>query len=115
MFDPLQTFAESASDFSILGLASDDYLLPAEFRVSEAYPNPFNPSTQVMLELPARARVEAIVFNHLGQEVVTLSNGILDAGIHYLTFDAASLSSGTYFIHLSAFGETQILKAVLLK
>ena len=113
--DPLQSYTESAEDFAIITLAADDPVIPNDFSISEAYPNPFNPSTQIRLELPMRSAVDARVFNHLGQQVALLANENFDAGIHHLTFDATSLSSGTYFIHINAMNETKILKAVLLK
>jgi photosystem II stability/assembly factor-like uncharacterized protein len=114
-FDPLQTFTESAANFSILDLDAEEHTVPSEFRIGDAYPNPFNPATQVALELPTRTRVDARVFNHLGQQVALLVDEEMDAGVHRIAFDGSGLSSGTYFIHISTYGETKILKAVLLK
>jgi hypothetical protein len=113
--DPFQTYTESAANFTIQPLSSDDHNVPSDFSIGDAYPNPFNPTTQIALQLPARTRVDARVFNHLGQQVALLADEDMDAGSHRITFDGAGLSSGTYFIHISAFGETRILKAMLLK
>jgi hypothetical protein len=116
VFDPLQTYVDSDADFSILALgAGEENTLPAHYAVSEPYPNPFNPSTSITIELPARARVEAAVFNPLGRQVMELVSKEFDAGEHHITFDGSDLSSGTYFIHITAYGETAILKTVLLK
>ncbi|MBU1920437.1 T9SS type A sorting domain-containing protein, partial [bacterium] len=113
--DPLQSYVESTADFEIFTLGAEEASIPSEFSISDAYPNPFNPSTQVRLELPVRTNVDARVFNHLGQQVALLVNDNLEPGSHRITFDASSLSSGTYFIHITALDETKILKAVLLK
>ena len=37
------------------------------------------------------------------------------AGRHTLTFNGSDLSSGIYFIRVTAYDETQIVKAVLMK
>jgi hypothetical protein len=114
-FDPIQTYTESGGDFTILALGADEPTIPSDFRIGDAYPNPFNLTTQVTLELPSRTKVDARVFNHLGQQVEQLVDEEMDAGVHRITFDAATLSSGAYFIHITVRGETKILKAVLLK
>jgi hypothetical protein len=115
LYDP-QTYVESAADFSLTVLAAGEpQNLPTSFSVSEPYPNPFNPSTQIKLDLPALTHVEAHVFNRLGQQVSTLADETLDAGKHTLTFDGSHMPSGLYFVRISAYGETSLLKAVLLK
>ncbi len=115
IFDP-QTYVESVADFSITTLATDETTaMPTDFVLTEPHPNPFNPSTQVTLELPSRTRVTARVYNRLGQEAATLNNGLLEAGRHTLTFDGSELPSGLYFIRLEAYGQTRMMKAVLIK
>jgi hypothetical protein len=96
-------------------LNANEAELPTTFHISRPYPNPFNPSTSITVELPTRTHVHAVVFNSLGQEAFVISDGVFDAGVHHLTFDGTDLSSGTYFMHVTAFGETAVLKTVLLK
>jgi hypothetical protein len=114
LYDP-QSFCESAADFSITATAVGGAAVPAEFVIGRPYPNPFNSATQIALELPSRTQVVAQVFNRLGQEVAVLANGELDAGVHRLTFDGGILPSGIYFIRVTAFGETHMMKAVMVK
>ena len=68
------------------------------------YPNPFNPSTTIRFALPINARVIIKLYNALGQEVVTILNTDLDAGIHEAVFNASNLSSGVYFYMLKVQG-----------
>lgn len=89
--------------------------LPAVFRLDAPAPNPFNPETHLALELPVAGRVEARVYNRLGQEVMLLADGVFEAGRHTLTFDGRAWASGLYFIRIAAGGETRTFKAVLLK
>ncbi len=116
LLDP-NSMVESPADFTILGTAVDDdnSAVPTSFIVHEPYPNPFNPVTEIKLELPARMKVHSVVFNRLGQEVATLKDDVLEPGLHTLHFDGSDLSSGVYFIQVSAGDETVMLKAALIK
>jgi hypothetical protein len=75
---------------------------PAEYSLDQGYPNPFNPSTTIRYALPERSPVTLIVYNALGQHLVTLVEGEQEAGRHEVKFDAAGLSSGVYFYRLQA-------------
>jgi hypothetical protein len=94
--------------------------LPEDFAINYNYPNPFNPTTKIMCELPEAADVTIKVFNIMGQEVATLVNTSLGAGFHEVTFDAGGFSSGMYIARIRAvgnFGEvfTKELKMQLIK
>jgi hypothetical protein len=89
---------------------------PTNFELSEAYPNPFNPSTSFTLSLVKSQNVAIKVFNMMGQQVATLHEGILAANTkHAFSFEAKGLTSGTYFIRATGedFSETRM--ATLLK
>ncbi|RPI65342.1 MAG: T9SS C-terminal target domain-containing protein, partial [Ignavibacteriales bacterium] len=55
------------------------------------------------------------VYNALGQEVSTLANGIKDAGIHKIDFNAAGLNSGIYFYKLESGNISQVKKMTFIK
>jgi hypothetical protein len=95
-------------------------LISAEFAITSAYPNPFNPTLHVSISLPETADLKVSVFNVMGQEVATLSDGgQYSAGIHNFVFnanDVTSHSSGVYFIHATTPNHlNQIQKVVLMK
>lgn len=90
-------------------------ILPTEFKLSNAYPNPFNPTTNIRLEIPKASNVTLKVYNILGQEVATLLNGFQDAGVHRLTFDASKLSSGVYIYRVEAGNYVQAKRMLLIK
>lgn len=81
------------------------------YRLNEAYPNPFNPTTTIRYALPNRSYVSLVVLNSLGQQVSALVHGERDAGNHEVTFDGTHLPSGVYFYRLLArdFMETRAL------
>lgn len=55
--------------------------LPKEFTVYANYPNPFNPETNIVFDVPDLGNgsidVSVTIFNALGQKVITLFNGAL--------------------------------------
>jgi hypothetical protein len=90
--------------------------IPGTFELGQAYPNPFNPSTIVPVHLSNAGKLEVRVFDVLGRQVAELQNGTINAGDHRFTFNAASLSSGVYFIQArTANGSVQTRRVVLVR
>jgi hypothetical protein len=91
-------------------------LLPQEFSLSNAYPNPFNPSTVINYYLPTRTNVRATVYNVLGQKVMQpLLYESMSQGNHSLTIDGSILSSGLYLLQVDAGDKSEVRKLILLK
>ncbi len=88
--------------------------LPSEFAMDAAYPNPFNPTTTLEVALPEAADLTVAVFNVSGQQVATLHQGIANAGLHNLTFDASGLASGLYFVRATVPGHMDQMQKVML-
>lgn len=90
--------------------------LPERFALGEAHPNPFNPRVNVALNVPRAAQVRAVVYNVLGRKVATLADGRLRAGTHHLTWRPGNLTSGIYFLRVTA-GEQfrQVRRLVFMK
>ncbi len=90
--------------------------LPTSFEMGTAYPNPFNPTTTVQINLPETVELTVNVFNVAGQQVATLVNGQVNAGQHNFVFDGTGLSSGIYFIQANVAGQlNEIQKVTLMK
>lgn len=80
--------------------------IPTTFVLDQNFPNPFNPSTQIRFGLPNAAVVRLTLFDVLGRELQTLSNGYLGAGYHTIVWDASDFASGVYFARLTVNDET---------
>lgn len=74
--------------------------IPESVALYANYPNPFNPSTEILFDLPATSEVRLTIYDLAGREVVRLVDQVLPAGTHRATFDAAGLPSGTYLYRL---------------
>jgi len=89
--------------------------LAASFNLSDAYPNPFNPTTTMTLTMPMAGKIKVEVYNLLGQSVAILASGYKDAGTYNLTWDATDVSSGMYFVKAQGDGFTKTQKLMLIK
>ena len=89
--------------------------MPVEFALNAAYPNPFNPVTNLNLALIDNGLVTMNVYNVSGQIVDVLVNGYLDAGYHNITWNAANVSSGVYFVKVISGTNISTQKLMLLK
>ena len=92
-----------------------DLPLATSFSLHDAYPNPFNPTTTLRLEMPLSGEINVEIYNLLGQSVATLASGYMDAGKYDLTWDASNASSGMYFVKAQADGFTKTQKLMLIK
>ena len=86
-----------------------------EYLLMQNFPNPFNPLTKISYQIPKTELVKIKVYDPIGNEVASLVDDIKDAGIHEVSFDAASLTSGIYFYRLQAGDFIQTKKMVLMK
>jgi len=76
--------------------------VPEKFELSQNYPNPFNPGTKIKYQIASSNNISLKIYDVLGNEVSSLVNEVQPAGNYEITFDASSLSSGTYFYKLQA-------------
>ncbi|MCP5064760.1 MAG: T9SS type A sorting domain-containing protein, partial [Ignavibacteriae bacterium] len=84
------------------------------------YPNPFNPTTTIEYSVPnvessKGFSIQLKVFNILGQEIVTLVNGIRLPGKHTIKFDSSNLTSGIYFYQLTSGSFSETKKMIYLR
>ncbi len=91
--------------------------VPAEFTLSQNFPNPFNPSTKIRFTIPAGVNpgtnAQIIVYDILGRAVAELINKPLHAGQYEVEWNASSKPSGVYFYRLTL-GETSVSRKMIL-
>jgi hypothetical protein len=90
---------------------------PANFKLAQNFPNPFNPTTVINYQIPAASHVTLKVYDVLGKEVATLVDELKPAGIYNSTFNTlrSSFASGVYFYTLQAGDFRDTKKFMLMK
>ncbi len=89
--------------------------IPTDFGLRQNYPNPFNPSTQIEFALPSAQRASLKVYDLIGQEVASLIDENLDAGVYTYNFAANGLASGIYIYRLEAGAFSSAKRMILVK
>ena len=104
-------------EFEIRGGASPNRSLdiPETFAFNPAYPNPFNPSTELSFTIPRTCDVSLKVYNTIGQMVDILESGMLPAGRYQKRWNASRFPSGVYIAELVAGNERAYQKLLLVK
>ncbi|MCX6162717.1 MAG: YCF48-related protein [Ignavibacteriae bacterium] len=97
------------------GLIQISTSVPKEYKVFDAYPNPFNPVTRIRYELPRSGSVELAVYDVMGREVEMLVNKRQAAGSYEAVWDGTRFASGVYFYRLTAEGFNETRKMLLVK
>jgi hypothetical protein len=93
--------------------------MPAPFALGAAYPNPFNPQTQITYELPGQTHVTLTMYNLLGQEIIRLVDQVQPAGPYAVTWNGrntqgVSVASGVYMYRLTTDSGFQTTRRVTL-
>jgi len=94
--------------------------LPADFTLSQNWPNPFNPDTAIRFELLERAEVRLSVYNLKGQLVNTIASGLYPAGAHQASWNGRDASgrdaaAGIYIYRLEAGKQVWSKKMTLMR
>jgi hypothetical protein len=98
---------------SLVGIEENTTDVPADFRMGNASPNPFNPQTTFTLDLPNSGNLQISLFDSRGSLVETVFNGMKEAATHRFIIERAGLSSGVYFVQ-AIFGNQQLVQKILL-
>ena len=118
--DMITTNITELGNFAVFVNSNIDRPLPTKFELKANYPNPFNPTTVIPLEIPAESYVKASIYNILGQEVLVLLEGIQKPGYSQLIWNGTNqfgqqMSSGIYFIRVHYGKNIYHQKMMLLK
>lgn len=93
----------------------DKHNKPESIQLLPAYPNPFNPNTNISFQLPETGQVLVSVFDLNGREVIVLADQVFSAGTHQLMLNASDLSSGTYILRLQTLSNVLTQTLTLIK
>jgi hypothetical protein len=117
----LNWFPEQKAEWLITGVEIENPgYIPVDFTISDAYPNPFNPETNIKFNLAKAAKVKLAVYNVLGEKVKDIINSELNAGSYSAKWDATDnsgvkVASGIYMFRIESESFTAAKKIVLMK
>ena len=86
----------------------------------QAYPNPFNPRTNIRMRMDRAGHLELAVYSMQGRRVATLFAGQAAAGSHEFPWNGrddagGDVASGVYEVRMNAGERAETLKLVLLR
>ena len=85
------------------------------FEFEAAFPNPFNPYTQLKFNLDEQSLTTLKVYDINGKLIEELENSYLNIGSHLYTWDASQFPSGIYFAELTTKNYNSVQKLIYLK
>lgn len=100
---------------TVTSIGNSNTALVNGFKLYDAYPNPFNPTTNISFEVSRKMNVAINIYDLTGKLVQNLFSGVREPGKYEIQFNAEKLSSGMYFYRVEADGFTETNKLVLLK
>ncbi|MGA7307037.1 MAG: T9SS type A sorting domain-containing protein [Rhodothermales bacterium] len=108
-------WSEVRSFTTATGTAIEDDVIPASYALHDNYPNPFNPSTTIVVDLPEATTFKLTVYDVEGHEVMVVASGPAAAGRHSYTVDGSKLSSGMYLYRIESPKFKKTKQMMLLK
>ncbi len=87
----------------------------ADYQLHQNFPNPFNPSTQIQIDLVEGGPVALDVYDVTGRLVAGILNQNLPRGRHLVSFQADNLAAGLYVYRLTVNGFTDQKKMLFLR
>lgn len=113
--NPALGFVDYMPVYIPVGIQPVNSEISTQFSLHDAYPNPFNPSTNIRFDIAKTSDVKIVIYDIRGLEADVLINQRMNAGNYSLNYNASKLASGVYFLKLAAGGFFQTKKIVLLK
>ncbi|NOX36028.1 MAG: T9SS type A sorting domain-containing protein [Calditrichaeota bacterium] len=104
----------------IVKIETEEPIKPQNFALKQNFPNPFNPYTTIVFEVPRTSRVSLEIYNILGQRVKRLIQGVFAPGQHRVQWDGRNdrgenLPSGIYILQMRADAFIAHKRLLLLK
>ena len=94
---------------------TNQVVLPKYLHLDPAYPNPFNPTTNISYNVNIQQKLEISIFNLNGQRIRTLTNDYHYPGRYSIQFSEQNLPNGIYIIKLQGRKEIHTQKITFIK
>ena len=113
-------FTTQSPDNYVAPLNIDENITIDQFHLGNAYPNPFNPTTNFNLIVEKTGDATINIIDILGRQVATIYQGVLVKGHYNFSWDGKNnsgmtLGSGAYFTVVRMDKKIEIQKLLMLK
>jgi hypothetical protein len=103
-----------------LSIVAEWEIKPVDEFTLNAYPNPFNPTVNILLNTRIGDAITIDIYNILGEKVKNLYNGFISAGVKTFQWNGRNesgliLPSGTYLVLARSENQNQVIKISFLK
>ncbi|WP_188809772.1 metallophosphoesterase [Hymenobacter cavernae] len=96
----------------------DSYVIHREIsaapKLYPVSPNPVEDAAMIEFSVPKPMAVRLRILNTLGQEVLSLHEGLANTGWHRFTWQRSGLPAGLYYVQLVGKGFSQVMQAIVL-
>jgi len=94
--------------------------IPTVFKINPAYPNPFNPTTRIDMEIPDVGQVQITIYDVLGRIVMEHKHNYPSAGMYSFQWNPRNatgepLATGTYILMVTHQNKIKTQKITYLK
>ena len=107
--------AAAAIEYNITANVEDGNIIPSEFHMLTAYPNPFNPAITVQVYGDPGSHLKVQIYSLNGKRVVTLYEGILFRKTEKLIWVPDHQASGIFLVKSHMNGRSNFKKITYLK
>lgn len=81
---------------------TDQSQFPTSAMIVTSYPNPFNSTSSLSIQMAGEDFVEIALYDLSGRQLKSIHNGVLTTGLHAFTVDGSDLNAGTYLVKISS-------------
>jgi hypothetical protein len=115
-FDFSGNEGEFSDEVSAIIVGINDHApIPETYALFQNFPNPFNPVTTIVYQIPKTGHITIDIYNVLGQVVEIIVDTKQVPGNYAVQWNAAKFESGIYFYRLKADNFVETKKLLLLK
>ena len=107
--------AAAAMEYNITSNIDFTAITPLEYSVLKAYPNPFNPSLSIEIEIESISHVKVDILSYNGSHIATIFDCIPSTRAQYIEWNPKGVSSGIYFVSLIVKGQKNFRKVTYIK
>ena len=94
---------------------NNNEIINNSLKINQIFPNPFNPKTNITINIPSYDFIELNIYNISGQLIKTIYSNYLNQGTHSFIWNAKNYQSGIYIVKISAGNKSDSYLIHLLK